>query len=179
MRHIAAALGMSYEQFSRDYTKTNYSSARASMAETWKYMQGRKKVVADKFAAMIYALWFEEEMNAGNIPLPPGFTVDTFYTDPVKREALLGCDWIGASRGQIDELKETQAAVMRVNSGLGTYEEECARLGKDYRKVFKQRAREDRLAKKLNLQFSTDAKVAGKNEAQQTMDSNNQQDSRQ
>ena len=34
LRHIAAGLGVSYEQFSRDYTKTNYSSARASMNET-------------------------------------------------------------------------------------------------------------------------------------------------
>lgn len=172
MRHIAAALGMSYEEFSRDYTKTNYSSARASMSQTWKYMQGRKKVVADKFAAMIYALWFEEEMNAGNIPLPRGFTVDTFYTDPVKREALLGCDWIGASRGQIDELKETQAAIMRINSGLSTYEIECARLGGDFRKMFKQRSREQRLAEKLKLTFAMDAKQQGKNDAQQTMDSN-------
>ena len=179
MRHIAAALGMSYEQFSRDYTKTNYSSARASMSETWKYMQGRKKVVADKFASMIYTLWFEEEMNAGNIPLPRGFTVDTFYSDPVKREALLGCDWIGASRGQIDELKETQAAVMRINSGLGTYEKECARLGEDFRKVFKQRAREQRLAEKLKLTFATDATVAGKNDAKQTMESKNQRDDEQ
>ncbi|EMQ4336936.1 phage portal protein, partial [Salmonella enterica subsp. enterica serovar Newport] len=32
LRNIAASLGLSYEQFSRDYTKTNYSSARASMA---------------------------------------------------------------------------------------------------------------------------------------------------
>lgn len=169
MRHIAAALGMSYEEFSRDYTKTNYSSARASMSQTWKYMQGRKKTVADKFAWMIYCLWFEEELNAGNVPLPPGFTIDTFYSDPVKREALLSADWIGASRGQIDELKETQAAVMRIKSGLSTYEIESARLGHDFRKLFKQRSRENRLAEKLNLTFDTDAKTPGKNDARNTM----------
>jgi capsid protein len=28
-------------------------------------------------------------------------------------EAMSRCDWIGASRGQIDELKETQAAILR------------------------------------------------------------------
>lgn len=168
LRNTAAALGLSYEQFSRDYSKTNYSSARASMTETWKYMQGRKKVVADRFATSIYVLWLEEEINAGRVPLPPGKGPEIFY-DPVMREALCACDWIGASRGQIDELKETQAAVMRINSGLSTYEKEAARLGEDYRRIFRQRARENRLMKKLDLTFTTEATKPGQNDAQGTM----------
>ena len=176
MRHTAAALGLSYEEFSRDFTKTNYSSARASMGQTFKYMQGRKKVVADKQATMIYHLWFEEEINAGNVPLPPGFTLDTYYKDVVRREALIGCDWIGASRGQIDELKETQAAVMRINAGLSTREKENARLGEDYRKVFKQLSREKRLAKTLDLEFDNSATKPGGNEAKKTMQADNSND---
>lgn len=168
LRHTAAALGLSYEQFSRDYSKTNYSSARASMSETWKYMQGRKKTVADRLATNIYVLWLEEEINAGRVPLPPGHGPEMFY-DPVLREALCACDWIGASRGQIDELKETQAAVMRINSGLSTYEKEAARLGEDYRRIFRQRSRENRLMKSLNLTFATEATKPGQNDAQQTM----------
>jgi lambda family phage portal protein len=158
LRHVAAALGLSYEQFSRDYTKTNYSSARASMGETWKYMQSRKKVVADRFASAVYALWLEEEINAGNVPLPSGVGSEIFY-DPVMREALLSCDWIGASRGQIDEYKETQAAVMRIDNGLSTYEKEAARLGEDYRRLFKQRSREERMKEELGLVFGAAAKA--------------------
>lgn len=168
LRHTAAALGLSYEQFSRDYTKTNYSSARASMGETWKFMQGRKKMVADRFASAIFTLWLEEEINAGNIPLPKGTGPEIFY-DPVIREALICCDWIGASRGQIDELKETQAAVMRINSGLSTYEKEAARLGEDFRRLFRQRARENKMMEKLGLTFATQATTPGANDAQQTM----------
>lgn len=172
LRHTAAALGLSYEEFSRDFTQTNYSSARASMGMTYKYMQGRKKGIADKFATMIFHLWFEEEMNAGKIPLPKGFTPATFYQDPVLREALLSCEWIGASRGQIDELKETQAAVMRINSGLSTWEEESARLGKDYRRTFRQQSRERRMQTDLKLVFATEAKKPGQNDAQETMNAN-------
>jgi lambda family phage portal protein len=153
LRNIAASLGLSYEQFSRDYTKTNYSSARASMAETWKYMESRKKLVADKMASMIYTLWLEEEINAGNVPLPPGMTWRDFY-DPMKRDALCNSEWIGASRGQIDEKKETEAAILRIKNGLSTYEAEIARLGGDFREVFKQRAREEGVIKKLGLDFS-------------------------
>lgn len=176
LRHIASSLGLSYEQFSRDYSKTNYSSARASMSETWKYMQSRKKTVADRLATHIYTLWLEEEINAGNIPLPSGKGKESFY-DPVFREAYCNCTWIGASRGQIDELKETQAAVMRIRAGLSTYELEANRLGLDWRVLFEQRAREDRLIEKYGLEFTQDAKRPGANDAQQTMGaSDNNQD---
>lgn len=174
LRHTAAALGLSYEQFSRDYTKTNYSSARASMLETWKFMQGRKKAVADRFAKAVYVLWLEEEINAGNIPLPRGKGPEIFY-DPVMREALTACDWIGASRGQIDELKETQSAIMRIKSGLSTYEIECGRLGIDYRRMFRQAKKERDLMDKLGIQFDTDPTQQGANDAQQTMTRNNGQ----
>ncbi|AKJ73889.1 portal protein [Salmonella phage 37] len=102
---------------------------------------------------MIYTLWLEEEVNAGNVPLPPGFTWRDFY-DPMKRDALCNAEWIGASRGQIDEKKETEAAILRIKNGLSTYEAEIARLGGDFREVFKQRAREEGIIKELGLDFS-------------------------
>lgn len=167
LRHIAAALGLSYEQFSRDYSKTNYSSARASMSETWKFMQSRKKSVADRLATMVYTLWLEEEINAGRLPLPAGMTAADFY-DPIKREALCSCSWIGASRGQIDELKETQSAILRIKSGLSTYEAECARLGEDFRKVFKQRAREERMLNELGLSLDLSSTKPNSSSSQQS-----------
>lgn len=156
LRHTAAALGVSYEQLSRDYTNTNYSSARASMVETWKFMQSRKKLVADRFATFIYQLWLEEEWNAGNIPIPAGKDRSWFY-EPLVKDALSSCTWIGASRGQIDELKETQAAILRIKSNLSTYEMESSRLGVDFRDVFKQAAREKRMMEKLGITPDLDA----------------------
>lgn len=172
LRHIAAPLGMSYEQFSKDYTKTNYSSARASMAETQKFMQSRKKVVADRMASMVFLLWLEEELNKPDsiIPLPKGMTKSVFY-DPIMREALCSCQWIGASRGQIDEVKETQAAIMRINAGLSTHQIESARLGEDFRRVFSQLSREQKMMAELNLNFDLTATQPGTNDRQQSMGS--------
>ena len=174
LRHIAAPLGMSYEQFSKDYTKTNYSSARASMSESWKYMQSRKKVVADRKATMNFILWFEEEVNRPDcvIPAPPGITLKKAFYDPMMREALCACQWIGASRGQIDEVKETQAAIMRINAGLSTYQIEAARFGEDFRRIFAQLSRENKLKKQLGLELNTDATKPGTNDRQQTMSDN-------
>ena len=160
LRHTAAALGLSYEQFARDYSKTNYSSARASMAETEKHMSSRKRAVAERFANMVYALWMEEEVNAGRIPMPAGKTAAEVFYDPVLREALLNCTWIGASRGQIDEKKETESAIMRITNNLSTLEKECARLGDDYRQILRQRLREKKLMESMGLEMAGVAKKA-------------------
>ena len=157
LRYIASSLGVSYEQLSRDYTQTNYSSARAAMTETWKFMQARKKMVADRFASIVFRLWLEEALNKRAIESLPnklkGASMDWLYQGQ-NFDAIANCDWIGASRGQIDELKETQAAVLRIKYGLSTREDELARLGKDYRQTFRQTKRENDLADKLGLVFN-------------------------
>lgn len=140
LRYIAAALGVSYEQLARDYSKTNYSSARAAMAETWKFMQSRKRMVADRFATHIYRLWLEEMINKGEIQSMPR-KAPSWY-EGLNADAYSACEWIGASRGQIDELKETQAAALRLKSNLTTLEDELGRLGLDWRRVIRQRQRE-------------------------------------
>ena len=157
LRYIASAIGVSYEQLSRDYTNTNYSSARAAMTETWKYMQSRKKFVADKFASIVFRLWLEEAINNDQLTSFPKSMAPMLYTKGVlnlKFQAISRADWVGASRGQIDELKETQAAVLRINNGLSTAEDELARLGKDFRKVYRQLAREQKMRKFYGLMFA-------------------------
>lgn len=150
LRHSASALGLSYEEFSRDFSKTNYSSARAAMTNTWKYMQSRKKMVADRLATQAYWLWLEEAINDGDVPTIPSAN----YYDGQNKEAYGACTWIGAARGQIDELKETEASVLKMDAGLSTLEAEGARLGFDWRELLTQRAREQKLAKTLGVELN-------------------------
>lgn len=145
LRYVAAALNVSYEELARDYTKTNYSSARAAMATTYRFMQSRKRVVADAFATNIYRLWLEEAVQQDKLSTFRAAEADTLYANgylSLMFDALSQCSWIGAARGQIDELKETQAAVLRIKYGLSTHEDELSRLGKDWRKVYAQLERE-------------------------------------
>jgi lambda family phage portal protein len=150
LRHISACLGLSYEEFSRDYTKTNYSSARASMNNTWKSMQTKKGFIADRQATFIYSLWLEEDIALGNLPLPPGKKRGWFY-EPLVKDAITCCSWIGAARGQIDEMKEGQAAALRTQNNMSTLEIECAKGGLDWREVLKQRAREKKFATSIGM----------------------------
>ena len=153
LRHIAAALGVSYEQLSRDYTQTNYSSARAAMGETWKFMQSLKKVVADKVANFVFRLWFEEAINTGQIETLKRRNVPNFY-EGLNADAYTACEWIGAGQGLIDPYKETQAYKLQVDSGFTTRERVIARLyGGDWRKEIKQMAREKRHIERNGLSF--------------------------
>lgn len=147
LRYIAATLNVSYEELSRDFSSTNYSSARAAMAGTWRFMQSRKKVIADGLANSIYRVWLEEAINNDRLETFRASEAPLLYTNDYLNsafDAISQCDWIGAARGQIDELKETQAAVLRIKYGLSTHEDELARLGKDWRKVNAQLQREQK-----------------------------------
>lgn len=145
LRYIAATVGVSYEELSRDFSNTNYSSARAAMSQSWRYMQSRKKIIADALANTVFRLWLEEAVNNDKLDTFRRSEAGMLYTNDhlnLMFDALSEADWIGAARGQIDELKETQAAVLRIKYGLSTHEDELSRLGKDWRKTYAQLERE-------------------------------------
>lgn len=168
IRKLAATYGVGYSEMSRDFSRFNYSGIKAEIALLERTMNAKKRFGADRVATQVYQLWVEEAMAQGVLPLPRGRNRTDFYR-PLMKDAYTRCTWIGSGRGQIDELKETQAAMLRIKAGLSTYEQEVAKLGGDYRELFAQRAREEGLAKKFNLPFSLDAQRAGNNEARNTM----------
>lgn len=157
IRYVAACLGVSYEELSRDFTNANYSTIKAAMVQTWRFMQGRKRAVADRVSNFIYRLWLEEAINKGEITTVSA-KQPNFY-DGMNADAYCACDWVGASRGQIDELKETQAAVLRIANHLSTYQDELARLGKDWRKIVAQREREEKELMRRGLTVQPDTNM--------------------
>lgn len=167
-RHVAAALGISYEEYANDWSRVNYSSGKAAINKMNRHMRARKKFVADRQATEMYALWLEEDLNAGNLPMPRNYDWRVFYL-PYGKESLTSCDWVGAGLGQIDELKETQAALLRVNGGLSTFEIEIGKMGGDWRKFFRQRQREKKLQESYGLEFSTNAQKDGSTNGQTVM----------
>jgi lambda family phage portal protein len=48
LRNIAGAMGLSYEQLAMDWSKTNYSSARAAVLEVWRFIVARRPPVAPR-----------------------------------------------------------------------------------------------------------------------------------
>ena len=146
LRYIAAGLGVSYEQLSRDYSKVSYSSARASANESWRHFMGVRKLVAAKLSTLMFECWLEEVIASGI--LNPPRSARSFWE---ARSSWSRSEWIGAGRMAIDGLKEVQESVMLIESGLSTYEKELAKLGEDYQEMFRQQVRESEERRKAGL----------------------------
>ena len=159
LRHLAAALNLSYEELSKDYSKANLSSARLGMINTQKFMKGRKKYTADYFATSIWRLFIEEAVLNNRLKTFPASQAHLLYTNGhlnLMFDALCLCSWIGAGTGAIDPLKERQADLLGLKAGIVTRESIIAKDGGDYRRVFAQREREDKLLKKHNIVLESD-----------------------
>lgn len=148
LRHIAAALNLSYEEVSRDYTKTNYSSGRLAEGKSLQGMRPRKRLVADGTANFIYRLWLEEAVNYNDLECFKRRNMPSFY-DAQNADIYTRCEWIGAGQALIDPLKETQADILSIKSGLMTQESAVTKRGGDWRLVKKQQKRERELDKSL------------------------------
>ncbi|HAL1801264.1 TPA: phage portal protein, partial [Escherichia coli] len=138
LRYIAAGLGVSYEQLSRNYAQMSYSTARASANESWAHFMGRRKFVASRQASQMFLCWLEEAIVRRVVTLPS----KARFSFQEARSAWGNCDWIGSGRMAIDGLKEVREAVMLIEAGLSTYEKECAKRGDDYQEIFAQQVRE-------------------------------------
>jgi lambda family phage portal protein len=150
LRNLAASWNMSYEQLSRDYSKTNYSSARAAMLESWKFIIGERHRVGGRYANEQYSLFLEDAIDSGRVQLPPG--APGFYAPGAKR-AYTRADWIGPGREHIDPERGEKATRLALSNATTTLEKECAARGLDWREVLEQRRREQDAIKKAGLSF--------------------------
>lgn len=147
LRLIAAALGVTYEELSMDFSQTNYSSARAALLVAWKETLALRGLLEQQFAWPFFAAWLEEAFDIGDIVAPAG--APDFY-DAI--DAYVEGQWRGPGRGHVDPTKEIVAAAARIESGISTLEKECAEYdGGDWEEVLEQQAREARKLDDLGL----------------------------
>jgi lambda family phage portal protein len=147
LRHIAAGLNLPYELLLKDFSKTNYSSARAALLEAWRFFIGRRKWLTDFWMTPVFELWMEEAVNAGDFE-EFGIGAAEFYEN---RFAVCRCKWIGPGRGWVDPVKEATAAKLRMENNVSTLEMECAEQGLDWEEVLEQKAAERALMIELKL----------------------------
>lgn len=140
LQHIAAGLNLPRELFLKDFSRSNYSSARAALLEAWRFFLGRRAWWAFYLHQPAYELWLEEAVNRGEVAAPG------FYK---YRDAYCRSHWLGPGRGWIDPVKEANAAKLRVESGLSTLQAECAEQGLDWQEVMEQRDSERQFAQEL------------------------------
>lgn len=161
-RHIGTQLGLPIELLMKDFSKTNYSSARAALLEAWRFFVSRRAWLTSGWADPVYELWLEEAANAGLIEAPD------FYAN---KAAWCRCEWIVTpGRGWVDPLKEAQAAGERMEVGISTLQRECAEQGSDWEEVLEQRAREIAYRAQLERELGISFPQAARPPAQQPVE---------
>lgn len=155
LQSIASALGLSYEQLAMDWSRTNYSSARAALNEVWRSVKRLQAVFRDQFVTQIYTAFLEEAFDRGYVVAPAG--APSFWDAP---EAWTAARWIGPGRGWIDPVKEAEASALRMEGLVSNLEIECADQGLDFEENVEQIAFEnDLLAEKKLSRLSIVAAV--------------------
>lgn len=125
-REIGAALNIPSELLLLQFT-ASYSASRAALLEAWKGFRMWRRWMATDFCQPIYQEWLINTVLAGRVSAPG------LFDDPVMAAAWCRAEWHGPAAGQIDPLKEVQAAAYRVEQGFSTRTRESAELnGSDY-----------------------------------------------
>lgn len=136
LRTFAAATGLTTEQITQDWSKSNYSNLRGAVAESWKTLLRRRDEFSVGIATPVFAAWLEEEMARGEAPMPNG--APDFRDE---RTAFSRCGWLGPGKGYVDQTKEKQGSILGMDAALSTLKREAAELaGEDWEENLDQRA---------------------------------------
>lgn len=139
LRPMSKALNRSYEQLTGDYTHTNNSSAKAAMTESWRFVTAKRSNTVNKSGSFIFRAWLDEAINTRKVPMPKGLKVSDYFS---VRDALSKCTWIGAGKGNTDELKDSKANEIKLRTGETNLRKIAAENGDDWKDNIMQSAKE-------------------------------------
>jgi lambda family phage portal protein len=145
LRAISAALGLPYELVAKDFSKTNYSSARAALLEARRYFKVRQEWLARKLCQPVWEMVLEEAYLRGD------FGSISFYEN---KQGWTSATWITPGWEWVDPLKEAKAAEVGIKNGIVTYSDLFSAQGKDWEECLEQRKREEEKIKELGLSIS-------------------------
>ena len=160
-RQIGAGLEIPYELLVKHFT-ASYSASRGALLEALKMFKMRRTWMVDGFCQPVYEEWLAEAVAKGRVNAPG------FFDDPVVRAAWCGTEWYGPTQGQLDPLKEANAAKVRINEELSTRTREASEsTGEDWDRLHKQRTREENKRRDDNTIMDPELITATKPEGEQ------------
>lgn len=154
-RAFACIMGLSYEEFTGDYSETTFAGARQAL------ISNHKLTTADRFqychatASLGFYGWLEEAVLTKRIHIPSHWP--DFYEN---WGAYAACNWMGPGMGWVDPVNEVKAAKMRVEEGFSSRTLEAALIGNDHGDIVDERAAEEQYAADKGVVLGTPAPAA-------------------
>lgn len=142
IKKIGMGLGLPFEVLMQSFT-SSYSASRGSLLEAEKTFLKYRQAFINDFCKPVYEHFLDELVALGKIDVPG-------YSEPAKRNAYLNAYWLAPKKSQIDELKEVNAAMMRIQAGLSNKTVETMNLtGMKYENVLEIRKHEIEMEKEI------------------------------
>lgn len=148
LRSIAVGMGLSYELVSRDYSKTTFSSNRASALEDRRRFRPIQKFMVWHLCQPVYQAWFRANVLAGARGFP---SLEQYVQRP---EFFLRVSWRTPGWEWVDPLKEVAALDLAIKAGLKSHSQAIAEYGGERDEVYEQIAADKAKAQKLGLVFT-------------------------
>lgn len=143
LTQIGAALGIPYELLVKKF-QSSYSASRAALLQASDEFRQRKAAFVADFCQPVYEQWLAEAVALGRIKAAG------FFDDPLTRSLWTSAAWYNERSGILDPVKETQAAILRLDAGLTTFSREIAESeGQDFDEVVATLAQEREMLSKL------------------------------
>jgi len=142
MRRFGSAWGLPYELISKDFSKTNYSSARAGLLQAYRVFRYRQAWLGRKLCQNVWEWLLQEAFLRGQLG-------DIDYMEQAQEWNRAA--WITPGWEWVDPLKEAQAAKVSMENYLSALADESASRGKNWEQTLEQQAREQAKREELGL----------------------------
>jgi lambda family phage portal protein len=153
LRGIAVGTGLSYEIVARDYSQTSYSSSRTSQLEDRRRFRRWQKYIVGHMCNPIWDAFCDQASTAG----VDGFPEMSAILDD--RRMATAVEWQTPAWEWVDPQSEQAASDAALTSFQSTYQDELGQRGKNWRNVFYQRAKEEKLKRQLGLVTADQANI--------------------
>lgn len=149
LREVGVALGIPVEVLVKHF-QSSYSAARAALLDAWRFFFAQRAWLVSVLCQPSWEAVISEAVALGILDAPG------FFEDVMIRDAWLQAKWTGPAPGQLDPLKENQAAALSIDTGISTIKEKTQEMtGGDFDRNHEQRAREHKLRSEAGLEPGT------------------------
>ena len=123
LRMMAVGAGVTYEQLTGDYSKVNYSSARAAILEFRRFAEGiQHHTISFQFNRPVWRVFIRFQVLKGTIP------ATAYMAD---RDSFDTAKWLPPAWAWVDPLKDIIAAVVAMKNRLRSRSDIVAEQGFD------------------------------------------------
>jgi lambda family phage portal protein len=145
LRGIAVGTGLSYEIVARDFSQTNYSSNRASQLEDRRRFRRWQRYMIDHMCKPVWKRFCFAAAMQGHVAFPEVAQLAEDFS------RFAPADFMPPSWEWVDPAVEQSSSQAAITAFQATYADELGAKGLNWRHVFYQRAKEERLLQSLGL----------------------------